>query len=209
MKRLVAMSLLAIAAAAFVACGQSDEERVEEALAELGASFQEAFGPAFPPGNKEVDSSPSSSRKTPLSLGTTATLKEGGFEFEISITQILRGQAAWDEAFAGETSFVPSLDPGEELIIFLVRLDFVSGPEEESYDFDIGYWDVVSAQGEVYEAFDFLGGNPEPYFDFSSFPGSETERWVQFIILEADPAPVSVFGANGDLKGGAWLALTE
>jgi hypothetical protein len=206
---LVVFGLLFVVA---MACGKSNEEKLAEEVAsafeEIGVDFQDAFGPAFPRGDDAVDSSPKSSVGSPLAVSTSANLRSDGFEFNVTITDVLRGDAAFAMAH-DESSFASvSLDDGEELLVFKTSIEVVSSNEDDPIQIDSGLWSVVSSGGIVYKQFLYLGGNASPELDFKVLPGGTVDGWVQFTISTDDDDPVAGFGTNSKLRGGAWFDLT-
>jgi hypothetical protein len=149
------------------------------------------------------------SRSNPAPIGSPVSIQ---FEYivdtytaEVTVLQLIRGQAAWDAIYDSNRYNDPA-PSGYEYVLVKIRFHYISGPTPDTkYDY---YYDftVVSSQGIELDR--PIVVEPEPTLK-AVYPGATTEGWEAFLVQTDDPAPVLTFGRNYDGTGGDMVQVIQ
>ena len=144
--------------------------------------------------------------QTPIIVrGTTVIGKPT--TYEITVTEVVRGQAALD-LMNSVYPFVWNPDAGQEYMLVKVRMRYVKGPTDGTNFIHQLYFNALSRHGVVYIT-------PSRFFPMQPFlvqalyPGSTFEGWTTWQVPIDDPAPLFAYGLNWRERGRAWFLMVE
>lgn len=137
-------------------------------------------------------------RKSPIPIGETATVKMGGATLEVTIQEVLRGDDVWTVAKQVDANDTPT--DGCEFIVMKVKAKVIEGADDEPFNLGIVDFDVFSSDGAG------LGGiyayiPEEKTLTGEVFTGAEKEGYGTRQVKTGDPAPLARYGD-------VWFALT-
>jgi hypothetical protein len=130
------------------------------------------------------------------------TLEEGK-TFRLALTEIYRGQEAWDRILAAN-QFNDPPPAGQEYLLVHATVDYLAGPEAEALMLDQWDWRLVS-RAQILRPPSVV--KPEPAFDLAFFPGARGAGWMAWLVHEDEPDPLLVIGMEYDGSGGTYFAL--
>lgn len=158
---------------------------------------------------KEVDASAVGlSRNNPAPLGTKTLFQKesflGKYEGEISINEVIRGDAAWKLIHdANNINDAPA--DGKEYILAKVYVKITNTEKPESaVDLSKVDFTLVSTQGKDYDAA-LMVIEPKPSIRASLYAGAENTGWVAFQVDKTDAAPLITYAREYDGTGGVWF----
>ena len=144
--------------------------------------------------------------QTPIIVrGTTVIGKPT--TYEITVTEVVRGQAALD-LMNSVYPFVWNPDAGQEYMLVKVRMRYVKGPTDGTNFIHQLYFNALSRHGVVYIT-------PSRFFPMQPFlvqalyPGSTFEGWTTWQVPIDDPAPLFAYGLDWPERGRAWFLMVE
>ena len=123
---------------------------------------------------------------------------------DISVTEVLRGDAAW-ERIQEAYRFNSPAQPGTEYLLARVRIDYSKGPEGQTdwvHQLDFG---MLSTQGHSYGVPWWLTP-PEPFLTAQLYPGATIHGWTVWQIAIDDPAPMLIFGLDSFYRSKAYFS---
>jgi cell division protein FtsB len=188
---------------------QSQVTSLQAQVTDLEAQITalEALVPTPPP--KEGD--PGSSRFFPLNIGKSINVQftsgypEVTFIANITIHNIVRGDAAWDMLYTYYDGNTPPA-PGYEYILANITFRLVMASDIfTSYTVWSHSFDAVSKDGVVYNYVFVL--EPEPALSNEVYQGATVTGWAAFMVSVVDNHPVLSFGTDYDGTGGGWFKL--
>ena len=127
--------------------------------------------------------------------------------YEITVTDVVRGQAALD-LMNSVYPFVWDPDPEHEYMLVKVRMHYVKGPADGTNFIHQLYFNALSRHGVVYIT-------PSRFFPMRPFlvqalyPGSTFEGWTTWQVPIDDPAPLFAYGLDWPERGRAWFLMVE
>lgn len=139
-----------------------------------------------------------SSRFDPVPLKEPGIGMVDGRTFEVTVTDVIRGSAAYDQLRAVNQFNDPPIS-NHEWLLFNIRVHYIDSPENEAVRFRFLDLDVLATAGATYEYHSAV--QPSPSFDFSVFPGGTAEGWEVWQVRTDDPRPLLIFGADSRLLG--------
>lgn len=125
------------------------------------------------------------------------------FELNTTLTEIVRGDAAWQMIYAANRYNDLPLS-NQEIVLAKFKVS-VTGASNNTMQFNLSKFDfiLVSQEGKDYEFASFV--LPEPELDSNLYNGASNEGWVAFLVDKADVNPVIVHGKSYDGTGGIWF----
>lgn len=126
-------------------------------------------------------------------------------EYTLSVTEVLRGEEAWNIIYAANRFNDPAPDDMEYVLI-RVKVAY-TGPDEGALELNEFHWASVT-NGRVYDAFDVSVCCLEPEFDIVLFVDGEAEGLVPLLVAIDDPTPLAAFAMQSDGTGGFFFSLT-
>lgn len=148
------------------------------------------------------------SRTTPAPVGTTMLAKwtdlNQNYQANIKISQIIRGQQAW-ELIQAANMFNDPPKAGNEYILAKVYFNYLTGPKDTQVELYSGSFTAVSSIGRDYEHAIMV--EPYPSIDTDLYPGAYHEGWVAFEVAASDQQPLMTFGRDYNGKNGAWFKI--
>jgi len=145
------------------------------------------------------------SRSNPAPIGTAIhtdfELIADTFVADITVTEIVRGETAWNMIEAADMSNGPA-PSGYEYILAKIRFHYISSSPSQEYDWF--YFQLVSSGG-VTQDIPFVVP-PDPQLN-SVYPGATTEGWEAFLVEADDPAPLLKFGTGSSSTSTTWFKL--
>ena len=149
---------------------------------------------------------PGSTRASLLPIGEKATIRDGAFNLEVTLQEVLRGVRALEMVLAAYSrNNLP--EPGHEYILVRAMVHVADGPNE-AITLYRGDFDIVSTDGVLNSSITFVS-DLEPEFRFRVFPGATVEGWMTWLVSTDDLSPTIVFGADYNLVGGIWFDLAN
>ena len=146
---------------------------------------------------------------SPYPVGESALLVKGGeLEFEVSITNILRGADAMN-FIKRANQFNDPPPPGFEFVVVKANVHY-TGKEAGVLELTEEYWNIVT-QGRVFDRTN-KPSSPcclKPPFEISLLSGGEAEGYMAWPIHQDDSNPLLVFGLSSSGDKGCFFSLTE
>jgi hypothetical protein len=124
-------------------------------------------------------------------------------DFDLTITDVKRGQAAWDMLYIANM-FNDDAPDGMEWVCAMVHVDYTRGPSGKTLDMDTNWFSTVT-KGSILEIPFYV--SPEPELDISVLPKGMGEGWVCGHVYQDDTNPLFVFGHTSS-KSGWYFSLT-
>ncbi|GAB6107757.1 hypothetical protein [Fusibacter bizertensis] len=136
-------------------------------------------------------------------LGIDAQYNGDQFDLKVELTDLLRGQSAWEMVEAANVFNEKPVDT-QEIILAKFKID-VTNSNNANLQFNLisFNFDLVSSSGKDYE--DALFVIPDPTIDAKLYAGASHEGWVGFIVDKTDTKPLIVFKKEYDGSGGMWF----
>jgi hypothetical protein len=125
-------------------------------------------------------------------------------EFDLTITDVKRGQAAWDMLYIANM-FNDAAPDGMEWVCAMAHVDYTKGPSGKTLDMDTNWFSTVS-KGSILEIPFYV--SPAPELDISVLPGGMGEGWVCGHLYTDDTNPMLVFGHSSS-KTGWYFSLNK
>lgn len=150
------------------------------------------------------------SRSDPAPLGKTVawTSRSGSQQFNITLLEVHRGEAAWRRIQAANRFNKPP-PPRAEYILIRIRADFIRGDAIQDVILSESDIAVVTLEGRIIEFFE--GESvvpPEPMFLAKVFPGDSFDGWAAFTLPLGEPGPVLLYRGNEySSTTGIWFHL--
>ncbi len=126
---------------------------------------------------------------------------------DITITQVLRGEAAW-EMIQQTYQYNSPAQSGTEYLLVQVRMDYSSGPEGQTdwvHQLDFG---LLSTEGHAYGIPWWLTP-PEPFLTAQLYPGSTITGWTAWQIAIEDTNPMLIFGLDSFYRSKAYFSTAS
>lgn len=149
-------------------------------------------------------------RSNPLGLNQKGITQideysDGIFTAEVSIKELIRGEAAWTQIQAANQFNQPA-PAGYEYILAKVSL-FISDATDKNAQYSVSSLDfvLVSTSGVDYESDSIYP--PEPKLYAKLYSGGSTEGWLSFKVKTDDIMPLIVFNKDYSGKGGLWFKV--
>lgn len=145
------------------------------------------------------------SYENPVLYGSSLSLSKdnGSQEFKITLTDVRRGDDAWQMLYAVNPYNEPAPE-GMEWIGTLIKIEYTKGPSGKVLELDRYFVNTVT-KGSILEIPFYLG--PDPEFDLKILPGGEGEGWIFGHVYVDDPKPMIVFAYSGG-NPGFYMSLT-
>lgn len=144
------------------------------------------------------------SYEKPIALGKFANLTSGGDkEFFIGISEVKRGDAAWQMLYDANMFNDPA-PSGMEWIAVKIQVNYDQGPSGEVLEINTRAFNTVS-HGSILDIPFYVPFDPE--FDVSILPGGKGEGWVCGQVYQDDPNPLLLFGYLQSSKSGWYFSL--
>jgi len=139
------------------------------------------------------------------------------YEVRISVTEIIRGEAAWERILTNQHAqdFYDPPGPEFEYLLAMVRFDYLKGPAPDIlYEIQPREFAAVSSDGREYDQTDasyqvYFDVRPEPSLHSRLYAGASFEGLVEFQVVKHDSTPVMTFGRDERGRGGIWFKLFE
>jgi hypothetical protein len=148
-------------------------------------------------------------RPNPHLVGDTASLIKGGeLVFEMTVTQVLRGDAAFQKIRAAN-QFNDSAPAGFEWTVSRINVAY-TGEDAGVLEMDEWNFGVVTG-GRVLTYADTMGYSPcclEPPLDFTLYQGGEADGWIALPVRVDDENPLMAVGMGSGGEGGIFFSLT-
>ncbi len=135
-----------------------------------------------------------SSKPLPAGVPAAMTLsnRDGSYSIKFTVSQIIRGDEAWQIA-ASANRFNDPPTEGWEYILIYVDVEYVKGENTlEMNDYDL----AIVTKGRVIDKLTdnaFIAGL-DPTFDLNLLPGGNGGGWAYFQVLADDDKPMLVVG---------------
>lgn len=148
-------------------------------------------------------------RKNPIPLNTTA-LFDGmntifdKFKVELTLTQVVRGDAALDLVKKGN-EFNSDPPEGKEYLLAKFKIRALQSQDDKNIDINSSSFELVSQAGNKYDDFVTVSG-VEPGLN-EMYAGAEQEGYAYFLVDKSDTSPLIVFLNRND--GGIWFSTTK
>ena len=123
---------------------------------------------------------------------------------DISVTEVLRGDDAWELIQAAHRFNAPAQE-GMEYLAARIRMTYSRGPEGQTdwvHQLDFG---MLSSQGLDYNI-PFWLQPPEPFLSARLYPGATIEAWTVWQVAIDDPAPMLIFGLDSFYRSKAYFS---
>lgn len=148
-------------------------------------------------------------RQNPHPVGETASVIKGGeLKFEMTVTQVLRGDAAFQKIRAAN-QFNDPAPAGFEWTVSLINVAYTG---EDAGVLEMDEWDFgVVTGGRALTYSDTTGYSPcclEPSLDFTLYQGGEADGWIALPVRVDDENPLMVVGMSSGGEGGVFFSLT-
>ena len=163
-------------------------------------------------GKKEevIDDSTESlgTRKNPAGVGDTFKVDRddwlnGLTTIEIELTEVVSGEKAWNLVKNGNM-FNAEPPEGKEYILAKFRITVID-TEEEPFELNHAYFDVVSGEGIEYTDFITVSGL-EPDLSTDIYIGATHEGWTYFLV-DTNDNPLAVYDRKYDSE--IWFKLRQ
>jgi hypothetical protein len=113
-------------------------------------------------------------------------------DFEFTVLDVQRGEAAQAVLEAESPFNGPPEDPAFEYVLVSVRVRYVGG-SAEALRVDPSFFDSAGSDGTLYDRPSITDvRNPQPYLQAELLPGDQVEGWVTILARADDPAPILV-----------------
>ncbi|WP_339314636.1 DUF4352 domain-containing protein [Paenibacillus sp. FSL R10-2734] len=148
-------------------------------------------------------SAAATSRTKPAALGQTVNFnnKDYGFSGTASVTEVLRGQFAWQKI---KDANMFNDEAGYEYILAKVNLKISNYKESDAaVHMTEAYFKLISTTGTAYDSVSVV--TPDPSINTDVYVGSSHEGWVVFKVKQGDASPLIAFARSYDGTGGAWF----
>jgi hypothetical protein len=141
------------------------------------------------------------SRTRPASLGARVLLSGGNREVAVSVLEVLRGEAAWDQIRSASSLNDPP-PTGSEYLLVRVRIEYVKAPNPDDRIVAAwADWDAVSSTGTVYEPPRVI----KPRLLAQLYQGGRAEGWVAAQVALVDTDPLMSTRGFQDGRAFAWF----
>lgn len=203
MKKLLMILLAAVLVFSITGCGE--EAEVEPAEEDKKEAVKEERIKEEAKEEKEEDKAEEDEREigtrdNPAGINEGVELKfsdwlEGEVELEIELTEVIRGEEAWN-IIREANQFNEEPEEGREYLMAKFYVMF-KDLEEEPFDMNHARFDLVSEGGVTYE--DFVSvSDVEPDLRVDLYEGSEHEGYTYFFVDEDDDNPLIAFERDRD-----------
>lgn len=147
-------------------------------------------------------------RKNPAGIGETFKVTrddwlDGSATIEIELTEVISGEEAWNMVKSGNR-FNDEPPEGKEYMLAKFKISVIDA-EEEPFDLNHAYFDVVSGGGIEYTDFISVSGL-EPDLRADIYTGATHEGWTYFLV-DTDDNPLAVFDRKDDSE--IWFKLRQ
>lgn len=158
----------------------------------------------------EVGETPQPSQysyNNPAPLSTAQTIEADDllqqYKAEMSVKEIVRGDAAWSQIKAANMFNDPAPE-GYEYILAKIYFKLISINDGKSFDLNGAVnINLVSSTGKVYDYASVVA--PEPILTANLYEGASSEGWAVYQVKKDDATPKLVFGRRYDGTGGIWF----
>jgi uncharacterized protein YraI len=140
----------------------------------------------------------------PVPIGTTAYISdEFGYQYSVRITDVLRGNAAWERIYAANGFNDPAPD-GKEYILFFVTATFEKGEYPAKFTvMDTGF--TTMSQGRIQDPLVYAIPPDPRLIIFELDEGVSESGWLAKLITAGDTRPLIVYSDSSNLS--AWGAF--
>ena len=130
-------------------------------------------------------------RSNPVPIGQPIDLiYQGIANFQITVFEVIRGQAAWDRVYQANMFNEPPLD-GQEYIVAKVSVNFQTSTQPD-YELLIDSFSFGSvSNNQVLNSPSVV--NPEPELNVKLFAGGQGEGYITVSVYSDDPSPLIVY----------------
>jgi hypothetical protein len=156
-----------------------------------------------PPTPTEAPEVGSYERPVPMNLPYPFTYS-GNQDFSLTVTEVKRGQDAWDMLYIANMFNDKAPDRMEWVCAYL-KLNYTDGPSGTTIDIN-KYWFSTVSNGSILDIPFYVP--PDPEFDVSVLPGGKAEGWICGHLFTDDANPVLLF-AHSDTKPGWYFSLQQ
>ena len=148
------------------------------------------------------------SRKAPAPINTPVQFQYNGatsFSAEMQLTEVLRGEAAWNKIYA-ENQFNSKPNDGYEYVLVKVAIQVSSVEDDKALvlsDFDFKAFSGTNEE---------LPSNavvlPEPKFEGKLYAEGSKEGYIAVQVEKDDPSPKLAYKLSLDGSSGIWFSLS-
>jgi hypothetical protein len=169
-------------------------------------------------GTPTQDEVPVYSRDNPAPLGVSQTVIYNGTVSQAKVTEIIRGDEAFDLIIKDSVENEKLTTDMEYLVAYVsisMLLQNNTKTQNKNYygltitGLNTCYFEACSADGNMYDRYNSSFQNAERLSLFRLEEGTVTEGCVAFFVRKDDPAPMAVYGQDIDGTGSAWFSLTK
>ncbi|MEK4452288.1 MULTISPECIES: DUF4352 domain-containing protein [unclassified Paenibacillus] len=171
----------------------------------IGSSTGTASSTGSASNSSSTQTSASTSRSKPAALGQTVNFnnKDYGFSGTASITEVFRGQFAWQK-IKDANMFNDEAGAGYEYILAKVNVKITNYKESDAaVHMTEAYFKLISTTGTAYDYVTVV--TPDPSINTDIYVGSSHEGYVAFKVKQGDTSPLIAFARSYDGTGGAWF----
>lgn len=146
-------------------------------------------------------------RKNPVPLNKAATFNGMNdifdtFTADLTLTEVIRGTAAWDIIKKGNP-FNAEPPAGKEYLLVKVKIKAIDSKDDEKIDINESSFDLINKSGVKYDDFVVVAG-VKPSLS-TMYAGAEQEAYVPFLV-DINDIPSVVFLER--VNGGLWFSIT-
>lgn len=142
----------------------------------------------------------------PLKTMQQVSVKSAMYNYkaEVSIDEVLRGDAAW-QMIKASNKFNQEPPAGKEYLVAKINFKLNEISDGKSLSVSSASFRCFSTDSKKYEA-PFVV-SPEPAFQTELYAGASHTGWASFLVDAGDLSPKVTFGQNYDGTGGIWFSL--
>lgn len=157
------------------------------------------------PAEEPAGDSYSYSNPAPVNVAQTLEVDNifDNYKVEMSVTDIIRGDLAWD-MISNANMFNDPPDEGYEYILAKVYIKLLDMADDQALDVN-GVVDIslISGEGSEYDYTTVVC--PDPELDATLYKGASNEGWAAFMVKKDDLYPKLTYGRDYDGTGGIWF----
>ena len=130
--------------------------------------------------------------------------EDNNYTVDIKVTEIVRGQEAFNALKAGY-SLYDEPDEGYEYLNAKIKFSVVSTKGDFSIEPGQGYFKSFTSKNEECPYVSWV--SVEPYLTGSLYEGGSTEGWITVMVKKDDAKPKLAYGLDYNGANGVWFAL--
>jgi hypothetical protein len=119
-------------------------------------------------------------------------------DWEITMEEVIRGDAVWKMVYAANQENRPPAD-GREYIAVRIHLKYISTKDTSVSTKELLFWTTGNLNFLYYERPSVIA--PSPNLDATLFPGGETEGWVVLQVTKGEEGIILVIDVQNDSSG--------